>query len=61
MATKTGFKKDGAITAMHHRTFLDGGSYGGHGAASTFYTGVLQPTRPKIRNPGAARHPEGPP
>jgi len=44
MATKTGFKRDGSITAMHHRTFLDGGSYGGHGAASTFYTGVLQPT-----------------
>ncbi|MGA8872481.1 MAG: xanthine dehydrogenase family protein molybdopterin-binding subunit [Candidatus Acidiferrales bacterium] len=44
MSTKTGFKKDGTITAMHHRTFLDGGAYGGHGAASTFYTGVLQPT-----------------
>jgi len=44
MATKTGFKKDGSITAMHHRTFLDGGAYGGHGVASTFYTGVLQPT-----------------
>lgn len=44
MATKTGFKQDGSITAMHHRTFLDGGAYGGHGVASTFYTGVLQPT-----------------
>ncbi len=43
MSTKTGFKKDGSITAMHHRTFLDGGAYGGHGVASTFYTGVLQP------------------
>ena len=48
MRTKTGFKKDGAITAMHHRTFVDGGSYGGHGIASTFYTGVLQPTTYKI-------------
>ncbi|MBI4480852.1 MAG: molybdopterin-dependent oxidoreductase, partial [Acidobacteria bacterium] len=48
MSTKTGFKKDGAITAMHHRTFLDGGAYGGHGAASTFYTGVLQPTTYKL-------------
>jgi 4-hydroxybenzoyl-CoA reductase subunit alpha len=48
MATKTGFKKDGTITAMHHRTFLDGGAYGGHGAASTFYTGVLQPTTYQI-------------
>jgi 4-hydroxybenzoyl-CoA reductase alpha subunit len=44
MKTKTGFKKDGTITAMHHSTVLDGGAYGGHGAASTFYTGVLQPT-----------------
>src|SRR5947208_134167 len=44
MKTKTGFKKDGSITAMHHRTILDGGAYGGHGVASTFYTGILQPT-----------------
>ena len=29
---------------MHHRTILDGGAYGGHGVASTFYTGILQPT-----------------
>jgi len=48
MKTRTGFKKDGSITAMHHSTFLDGGAYGGHGAASTFYTGVLQPTTYKI-------------
>jgi len=44
MSTKTGFKKDGSITAMHHRTILDGGAYGGHGVASTFYTGILQTT-----------------
>jgi 4-hydroxybenzoyl-CoA reductase subunit alpha len=49
MSTKTGFKKDGTITAMHHRTFLDGGAYGGHGVASTFYTGVLQPTTYEIK------------
>ena len=48
MWTKTGFKNDGSITAMHHRTFLDGGAYGGHGVASTFYTGVLQPTTYKM-------------
>ena len=48
MATKTGFKKDGSITAMHHRTFLDGGAYGSYGVASTFYTGVLQTTTYKI-------------
>jgi CO/xanthine dehydrogenase Mo-binding subunit len=34
---------------MHHRTFLDGGAYGGHGVASTFYTGVLQPTTYEIK------------
>ena len=50
MSTKTGYKKDGSITAMHHRTILDGGAYGGHGVASTFYTGILQPTTYKLPN-----------
>jgi 4-hydroxybenzoyl-CoA reductase alpha subunit len=49
MATKTGFKKDGTITAMHHRTILDGGAYGGHGVATTFYSGVMQPTTYQIK------------
>ncbi|HXP88634.1 MAG TPA: xanthine dehydrogenase family protein molybdopterin-binding subunit [Bryobacteraceae bacterium] len=44
MSTKTGFKKDGSITAMHHRTILDGGAYGGLGIASAFYTGTFQTT-----------------
>src|SRR5207237_1426667 len=48
MKTKTGYKKDGSITAMHHRTILDGGAYGGHGVASTFYTGILQPATYKL-------------
>jgi CO/xanthine dehydrogenase Mo-binding subunit len=42
MHVKTGVKKDGRITAMHFRSFLDGGAYGGYGVASTFYTGALQ-------------------
>jgi 4-hydroxybenzoyl-CoA reductase alpha subunit len=42
MWVKTGVKNDGAITAMHFRTFLDGGAYGSYGVASTFYTGALQ-------------------
>lgn len=42
MQVKTGVKKDGAITAMHFQTFLDGGAYGSYGVASTFYTGALQ-------------------
>src|SRR2546421_4665163 len=42
MRVKTGVKKDGAITAMHFQSFLDGGAYGSYGVASTFYTGALQ-------------------
>jgi 4-hydroxybenzoyl-CoA reductase alpha subunit len=42
MRVKTGVKKDGAITAMHFNSFLDGGAYGSYGVASTFYTGALQ-------------------
>jgi len=42
MQVRTGVKKDGAITAMHFKSFLDGGAYGSYGVASTFYTGALQ-------------------
>src|SRR5262245_37260903 len=42
MRFRTGFKKDGAITAMHCKTLLDGGAYGSYGVASTYYTGALQ-------------------
>lgn len=42
MWVRTGVRKDGGITAMHFRTFLDGGGYGSYGVASTFYTGALQ-------------------
>src|SRR6266851_2516869 len=42
MHVKTGVKNDGAITAMHFKSFLDGGAYGSYGVASTFYTGALQ-------------------
>jgi 4-hydroxybenzoyl-CoA reductase subunit alpha len=48
MWVKTGFKKDGAITGMHFRSWLDGGAYGSYGVASTFYTGVLQTVTYKI-------------
>jgi len=40
---KTGVTKDGKLTGMHLQTLLDGGGYGSHGPASTFYTGVLTP------------------
>jgi 4-hydroxybenzoyl-CoA reductase subunit alpha len=42
MWIKTGFRKDGSITGMHFRSWLDGGAYGSYGVASTFYTGALQ-------------------
>ncbi|HVF23717.1 MAG TPA: molybdopterin cofactor-binding domain-containing protein [Pyrinomonadaceae bacterium] len=42
MKVKTGVRNDGAITAMHFQSFLDGGAYGSYGVASTFYTGALQ-------------------
>jgi 4-hydroxybenzoyl-CoA reductase subunit alpha len=43
MKFRTGVTKDGRLTAMHLQTLLDGGAYGSHGPASTFYTGVLTP------------------
>ena len=42
MRFKTGVTNDGTITAMHLKTFIDGGAYGSYGVASTFYTGALQ-------------------
>ena len=42
MWVKTGVKKDGTLTAMHFRSFLDGGAYGSYGIATTYYTGALQ-------------------
>jgi 4-hydroxybenzoyl-CoA reductase alpha subunit len=48
MWVKTGVKKDGAITAMHFKTFLDGGAYGSYGVASTYYTGALQTVTYKV-------------
>ncbi|HVP08853.1 MAG TPA: xanthine dehydrogenase family protein molybdopterin-binding subunit [Burkholderiales bacterium] len=43
MKMRTGVTKDGRLTGMHLQTLLDGGGYGSHGPASTFYTGVLTP------------------
>ncbi|MGQ0652725.1 MAG: xanthine dehydrogenase family protein molybdopterin-binding subunit [Betaproteobacteria bacterium] len=43
MRMRTGVTKEGKLTAMHLQTLLDGGGYGSHGPASTFYTGVLTP------------------
>jgi len=43
MRFRTGVTKDGRLTAVHLQTLLDGGAYGSHGPAATFYTGVLTP------------------
>lgn len=50
MWIKTGMKADGSITAMHFRSFLDGGAYGSYGVASTYYTGALQTVTYPIPN-----------
>ncbi|MCZ6833337.1 MAG: molybdopterin-dependent oxidoreductase, partial [Acidobacteria bacterium] len=42
MSFRTGVDREGNITGMHLRTFIDGGAYGSYGVASTFYTGALQ-------------------
>jgi 4-hydroxybenzoyl-CoA reductase subunit alpha len=42
MWVRTGVKQDGTITAMHFRSWLDGGAYGSYGVATTYYTGALQ-------------------
>src|SRR3989441_9065244 len=42
MKFRTGVTKDGKLTGMHLQTLVDGGGYGRHGVASTFYTGALQ-------------------
>jgi CO/xanthine dehydrogenase Mo-binding subunit len=48
MWLRTGFTRDGDITASHIRTWLDGGAYGSYGVASTFYTGVINPVTYKM-------------
>src|SRR5690348_8120512 len=42
MWVKTGVKRDGTLTAIPYRSFLDGGAYGSYGIATTYYTGALQ-------------------
>jgi 4-hydroxybenzoyl-CoA reductase subunit alpha len=48
MWVKTGFKRDGEITAMHFKSYVDGGAYMSYGAASLYYTGALQTVCQKI-------------
>ena len=48
MWVRTGFRRDGTITAMHFRTHLDGGAFGSYGLATLYYTGALQTTTYRI-------------
>jgi CO/xanthine dehydrogenase Mo-binding subunit len=48
MWIRTGFTRSGDITACHLKSWLDGGAYGSYGAASTFYTGVVNPVTYKM-------------
>jgi 4-hydroxybenzoyl-CoA reductase alpha subunit len=48
MVLKTGVKRDGAITAVHLQTFLDGGAYASYGLATVYYTGALLTVTYKI-------------
>src|SRR3989442_8074338 len=50
MRIKTGVTKDGAIKAMHFKSYLDGGGYGSYGVASTYYTGALQTVTYNVEN-----------
>ncbi|MBF0280428.1 MAG: molybdopterin-dependent oxidoreductase [SAR324 cluster bacterium] len=50
MKVKTGVKKDGSITAMDFKSFLDGGGYGSLGVATVYYTGALQTVTYNIPN-----------
>ncbi len=45
---KTGVKRDGAITAVHLQTILDGGAYASYGLATVYYTGALLTVTYKI-------------
>ncbi|MBI4493713.1 MAG: molybdopterin-dependent oxidoreductase, partial [Chloroflexi bacterium] len=48
MKVKTGVKRDGAITAMHFQSYVDGGAYGSFGVASVYYTVTLNTIVQKI-------------
>jgi 4-hydroxybenzoyl-CoA reductase subunit alpha len=48
MEVKSGFTKDGRMTALSFRNMLDGGGFGSYGAATTYYTGAVQTTTYRI-------------
>jgi len=50
MRFKIGVKKDGSITAVESRIYLDGGAYSSYGAITTYYAGSMIPTLYDIPN-----------
>ena len=50
MKSKIGVSDTGKILALDFESYLDGGSYGSYGVASTFYTGALQTVTYEVEN-----------
>lgn len=50
MKSKIGVSDGGKILALDFESYLDGGSYGSYGVASTFYTGALQTVTYEVEN-----------
>ncbi len=50
MSFKIGVKKDGTLTAVQNRIYLDGGAYTSYGVITAYYAGSMIPTLYKIPN-----------
>jgi 4-hydroxybenzoyl-CoA reductase alpha subunit len=50
MRFKIGMKKDGTLTAVQSRIYLDGGAYSSYGVITAYYAGSMIPTLYKIPN-----------
>ena len=50
MKSKVGVSEAGKILSLDFESYLDGGSYGSYGVASTFYTGALQTVTYEVEN-----------
>ncbi len=44
LSVKTGIDKNGKITALYVKSYLDGGAYGSYGVATTYYQGAIETT-----------------
>ena len=50
MTFKIGVKKDGTITAVDSKIYLDGGAYSSYGVITAYYAGAMIPTLYKLPN-----------